>query len=157
MIGPPGESGSPGRHRVTELVGQGRQQERDRDDRSRDPRARTGEPADMSATWVAVVTPMTARMMAHDTWMRTSKPRMRATGSAFIATPRGRPTTPRRGRAASADAEALAASIASARTVATAADHGGEHDADGADGDRGLLPELEREELDEPFRGGSKV
>ena len=77
----------------------------------------------MSATCVAVVTPMTARMMAHDTWTRTSKPRMRATGTRVhrdspAAGSDGVPsrTAPSRRRMPSCDA----ASMADARTDATA-------------------------------------
>ena len=83
--------------------------------------------------------------MAHETWIRISKPaeppdRDRAhPGSATVGGRRPRSAAGLRRRPRRAD-------------VGHDADDGRDRDDHDADRDRGLLPELEREELDEPLR-----
>ena len=117
-------------------------EEREGDDDAQDPAHDRAESGAIAATWLTTVTAMTARMMAHDTWTRTSKPNRRASGSALIARPRrrvaGAAPAPQRG----------------ADRLEPAGDDGdddGHDDGDDPERDRGLLPELEREELDEPL------
>ena len=77
-----------GPRRAPELVCEGRQQERGGHDRADHPGAGPRLSGAISAAWVAAVTPMTARTMVHDHVDRISKPRIRATGTAFIVSPR---------------------------------------------------------------------
>ena len=139
---------------VTELVGEGRDEERGRHHGADEPRTRAAELGGDSAACVAAVTPMTARMMAHDTWTRISNPNSRAIGTAFIAMLRLRAATWSRPWTAEASDRCVA--VPTRRALASPRwrdDHGATTMHTDPDDDRRLLPELEREELDQPLRG----